>query len=38
MKIINDRIYLGMMSGTTGLIALTLIDVISSKMNISQRS
>ena len=38
MKKINDRIYLGMISGTVGLIALTLIDVISSKMKISQRS
>ncbi len=38
MKKINDRIYLGMISGATGLIALTLIDVVSSKMGISQRS
>ncbi|MFZ3100780.1 MAG: hypothetical protein WA131_09070 [Desulfitobacteriaceae bacterium] len=38
MKKINDRIYLGMISGATGLVALTLVDVISSKMRISQRS
>lgn len=38
MKKINDRIYLGLISGTAGLIVLTLIDVISSKMGISQRS
>ena len=38
MKKINDRIYLGMVSGTAGFVALTLIDVISSSMKISQRS
>ena len=38
MKKINDRIYLGMISGTVGFVALTLIDVISSRMKISQRS
>ena len=38
MRKINDRIYLGMISGATGLVALSLIDLISSKMRISQRS
>ncbi|KUO76780.1 MAG: hypothetical protein APF81_11465 [Desulfosporosinus sp. BRH_c37] len=38
MKKINDRIFLGMISGAAGLVALTLIDVISSKIKISQRS
>ncbi|WP_243450297.1 hypothetical protein [Desulfosporosinus sp. Sb-LF] len=38
MRKINDRIYLGMISGTAGFVALTLIDVISSSMKISQRS
>lgn len=38
MRKINDRIYLGMISGTAGLIVLTLIDVLSSQMKISQRS
>ena len=38
MKKINDRIYLGMISGAAGLVALTLVDVISSKMKISQRA
>ncbi len=38
MRKINDRIYLGMISGAAGLVALTLIDVVSSKMGISQRS
>lgn len=38
MKKVNDRIYLGMISGTVGFLALTLVDVISSKMKISQRS
>lgn len=38
MKKINDRIYLGMISGTAGLVILTLIDVISSQMGISQRA
>ena len=38
MKKVNDRIYLGMISGTIGFLALTLVDVISSKMKISQRS
>ena len=38
MKKINDRIYLGMISGAVGLVALTLVDVLSSKMKISQRS
>jgi len=38
MKKINDRIVLGMISGTFGFLALTLVDVISSKMKISQRS
>ena len=38
MRKINDRIYLGMISGTVGFVALTLVDVISSKMKISQRS
>lgn len=38
MRKINDRIYLGMISGTVGFVALTLIDVISSSMKISQRS
>jgi hypothetical protein len=38
MKKINDRIYLGMISGIAGLVALTTIDVISSKMGISQRA
>lgn len=38
MKKISDRIFLGMISGTVGFVALTLTDVISSKMKISQRS
>lgn len=38
MKKINDRILLGMVSGAAGMVALTLVDVISSKMKISQRS
>ncbi|MDR3584500.1 MAG: hypothetical protein P4L59_04160 [Desulfosporosinus sp.] len=38
MKKINDRIYLGMLSGFAGFIALNLIDIASSKMGISQRS
>ncbi|MDR3584624.1 MAG: hypothetical protein P4L59_04785 [Desulfosporosinus sp.] len=38
MRKINDRIYLGMLSGAAGLVALTLVDVLSSKMKISQRS
>ena len=38
MRKINDRIFLGMISGTAGFVALTLIDVISSRMKISQRS
>jgi len=38
MRKINDRIYLGMISGAAGLVALTLVDAISSKMNISQRA
>lgn len=38
MKKINDRIYLGMISGTVGFVALTLVDFISSRMKISQRS
>ncbi|GAB6154269.1 hypothetical protein JCM17380_30190 [Desulfosporosinus burensis] len=38
MRKINDRIYLGMISGTVGLITLTLIDAISSRIGISQRA
>ena len=38
MKKINDRIFLGMLSGTAGFVVLTLIDVISSKMKVSQRA
>lgn len=38
MKKVNDRIFLGMISGTAGFVALTLIDAISSRMKISQRS
>ena len=38
MKKINDRIYLGLISGAVGLVALSLIDVLSSKMKISQRA
>lgn len=38
MRKINDRIYLGMISGTAGLIVLTIIDVISSRMGLSQRA
>ena len=38
MRKINDRIYLGMISGTVGFVALTILDVISSRMKISQRS
>ena len=38
MRKVNDRIFLGMISGTVGFVALTLIDVISSRMKISQRS
>ncbi|HUS88589.1 MAG TPA: hypothetical protein VMW91_04320 [Desulfosporosinus sp.] len=38
MRKINDRIYLGLISGAAGFVALTLVDVISSKMKISQRS
>lgn len=38
MKKINDRIYLGMLSGFVGLMALMGTDIISSKMRISQRS
>ena len=38
MKKINDRIYLGLISGAVGLVALTLTDVLSSKMKISQRA
>ena len=38
MRKMNNRIYLGMLSGVTGLIALTLVDIISPKMRILQRS
>ncbi|MBC2725093.1 hypothetical protein [Desulfosporosinus sp.] len=38
MKKITDRIFLGMISGLVGLIALMGTDIISSKMRISQRS
>ena len=38
MRKINDRIYLGMISGTVGFVAMTIIDIISSRMKISQRS
>lgn len=38
MRKINDRIYLGMISGAAGFVALIIVDVISSKMKISQRS
>ncbi len=38
MKKINDRIYLGMISGIVGLIVLMGSDIFSSKMRISQRS
>ena len=38
LKKINDRIYLGLISGAAGLVALTLTDVVSSKMKISQRA
>ena len=33
MRKIDDRIYLGMISGAAGLVALTLVDVISSNEN-----
>ncbi|EGW41812.1 hypothetical protein [Desulfosporosinus sp. OT] len=38
MRKINNRIYLGMISGIVGFIALTILDVISSRVKISQRS
>ncbi|MHB1651567.1 MAG: hypothetical protein ACYCVD_03710 [Desulfitobacteriaceae bacterium] len=38
MRKINDRIYLGMISGIAGSAACSLVDVISSKMRFSQRS
>ncbi|MDR3600458.1 MAG: hypothetical protein P4L49_08280 [Desulfosporosinus sp.] len=38
MRKVNDRIYLGMITGSVGFVALTLVDVFSSKMKISQRA
>jgi len=38
MRKINDRILVGMLSGTAGMVALTLFDVVSAKMKISQRA
>lgn len=38
MKKVNDRIFLGMISGVAGFMALRGIDFLSSKMKISQRS
>ena len=38
MRKINDRIKLGVIAGAAGWVALTLVDVMSSRMKISQRS
>ena len=38
MRKINDRILVGMLSGAAGMVALTLVDVVSAKMKISQRA
>ncbi|WP_407310218.1 hypothetical protein [Desulfosporosinus sp. SB140] len=38
MRKINDRIYLGIASGAIGFIAQNLIDILSSKMKISERT
>lgn len=38
MRKINDRIYLGIVSGAVGFLAQNLIDTMASRMKISQRS